>query len=364
MRILHIDPDDIDNPLSGGGPVRNYQIYKRLSSRHEITVLTPTFEGSTSEKIRDGIRYLRLGRKVRNHGSSHHITFFFSLPKAVREMEYDLLVEDFMPPFSVTLNPLWAKAPVIGSVQWFFARQLSKQYKLPFFLAERYGTGLYKNMIVLTEKMKTLMQQRHPKANLRVIPNGIEDGLLECESRYGDYILYLGRVDVDQKGVDLLLKAYATIPEEERIPLYLAGHSFQQSVIENLTASLGLNDWVRMLGKVAGEEKKRLLSDSRFVCVPSREETFGMVITEACAVGKPVIYFDKSPMNEVSSPACSGVEPFNIRAFSEQIRKFIKMEKSELMLKSTVTKAWAEQYSWDRIAEQQEAFYLTVTDGT
>src|SRR5205807_4182728 len=79
MRILHIDPDDIDNPLSGGGPRRTYEIYRRLAARHEIVVLTPTFAGSTKEKVREGIRYLRLGRRIGDHGSSHHI-FFCATP--------------------------------------------------------------------------------------------------------------------------------------------------------------------------------------------------------------------------------------------------------------------------------------------
>src|SRR5690606_20114184 len=126
----------------------------------EITVLTPTFPGSSPEVVREGIRYLRLGRKIRDHGSSHHITFFFELPRAIRRMEYDLLVEDFMPPFSATFNPLFAKAPVVGSVQWFFAAALSRQYRLPFFLGERYGVRLYDNLIVLTEKMRQVLQER------------------------------------------------------------------------------------------------------------------------------------------------------------------------------------------------------------
>lgn len=55
MRILHLDPDDMDNPLSGGGSVRNYEIYRRLAHRHQITVLTPTFPGSTPTLERDGV---------------------------------------------------------------------------------------------------------------------------------------------------------------------------------------------------------------------------------------------------------------------------------------------------------------------
>src|SRR5438132_11787919 len=40
-----------------------------------------------------------------------------------------------------------------------------------------------------------------------------------------------------------------------------------------------------------------------FTQPPSREETFGMVITEACAAAKPVIHFDVAPMNEVADGA-------------------------------------------------------------
>jgi glycosyltransferase involved in cell wall biosynthesis len=357
MKILHLDPDDIDNPFSGGGPVRNYEIYRRLARRHEITVLTPTFEGSTSEKIRDGIRYLRLGRKIRNHGSSHHITFFFCLPKAVRTMDYDLLIEDFMPPMSTTFNPLFAKAPLIASVQWFFAEALSRQYKLPFFLGERYGVKTYKNFIVLTEKMRELIQSRNRKANLRVIPNGVDSNLFELNAEFGDFILFLGRVDPLQKGVDLLLQAYAKVPEAKKIPLVLAGHSFHVKEIQGLIDSLGITKWVKMTGKVGVEEKSRLLSECRFVCVPSREETFGMVITESCACGKSVILFDKSPMNEVASKSCVKVKPFDVDQYAEAIGSLLDATESGLIEKSLECRTWARQYDWDSIAKQQELFY-------
>lgn len=364
MKILHLDPDDMDNPLSGGGPVRTFEIYRRLSQRHEITVLTPTFPGSSPEVVREGIRYLRLGRKIRDHGSSHHITFFFELPRAIRRMEYDLLVEDFMPPFSATFNPLFAKAPVVGSVQWFFAAALSRQYRLPFFLGERYGVRLYDNLIVLTEKMRQVLQERHPKGRIEVIPNGIDAQLFEEQAVHGDYILYLGRVDTGQKGVDLLLQAYARVPLGERLPLLLVGHCFQQAEVEALIRELALEDWVSMPGRKSGEDKLKLLREARFVCVPSREETFGMVITEACAVGKTVVFFDRPPMNEVASPACLAIPPFDVEGYSQALRKLSAAPVSALEAKAVVHREWARQFRWDTIARQQEAFYETAVKGS
>lgn len=360
MKILHLDPDDIDNPLSGGGPVRNYEIYRRLADRHEITVLTPTFEGSTPEKIRDGIRYLRLGKKIRNHGSSHHITFFFCLPQAVRSMDYDLLIEDFMPPMSTTFTPLFAKAPLIASVQWFFAEALSRQYKLPFFLGERFGVKAYNNFIVLTDKMRALMESRNKNADLKIIPNGVDSNLFELDIQFGDFILFLGRVDPDQKGVDLLLQAYAMVPETKKIPLILAGHSFHEKQIQSLIDSLGLTKWVKMIGKVEGEQKTKLLSECRFVCVPSREETFGMVITESCACGKSVVLFDKSPMNEVASESCIRIKPFDIDQYAEAIISLLDTPKSKLIGMSGECRTWAKKYDWDAIAIQQERYYEEV----
>jgi phosphatidylinositol alpha-mannosyltransferase len=363
VRILHIDPDDMDNPLSGGGPVRTFEIYRRLAARHEITVLTPTFPGSTPEKTREGVRYVRLGRKVRNHGSSHHITFFFSLPAAVRRYDYDLLVEDFMPPMSATFTPFFNRKPLIASVQWFFARTLARQYKLPFHVGERYGVRLYDNFVVLTETMKAHIQSLKRGASCEVIPNGTDDGLRNGAIHPGDFVLYIGRVDFEQKGVDLLLDACARIPEEERRRLVVAGHGFDWERFDARVAELGLGAWVQRVGKVDAAERQRLLEGCRFVVVPSRDETFGMVIVEACAAGKPVVLFDKAPMNEVAAPgACEAVGPFDVAAYAAAMRRLLALDDMTLVRRGQACRDWAERFQWESLAQRQERYYERVVE--
>jgi len=361
LRILHIDPDDIDNPLSGGGPVRTFEIYRRLARRHEVTVLTPTFPGSTPELVRDGVRYVRLGRRIGNHGSSHHISFFFALPAAVRRFDFDLLVEDFMPPMSVTPTPLFTRKPLIASVQWFFAEALSRQYRLPFFLGERYGIRMYRNFVVLTEAMRGLIQRRHPTARCEVIANGVDEALYAIEPRFGDFLLYLGRIDFAQKGLDLLLDAYRQIPEPARLPLVMAGGGFEEARLRERIAALGLDPWVRLTGKVGPAQRLELLRDCRFVCVPSREETFGMVILEACAAAKPALVFDKWPMNEVAAAgACEKVPAFDVQAYAQAMRVLLAEDARTMAARGAACRAWAEHFRWDAIAAQQEAFYEDV----
>lgn len=364
MRILHLDPDDMANPLSGGGPVRTWEIYRRLARRHDITVLTPTFEGSTPELHRDGIRYLRLGRKLGDHGSSHHITYLLSLPGAVRRFDHDLLVEDFMPPSSATLTPLFRHRdrPMIASVQWFFARAYTRWLKLPFHWGEEYGVRLYDHFVVLTEAMQERTLRRHPGANCRVIANGVDDALFEVACQPGRGILYLGRIEIAAKGIDLLLQAYARIPEAQREVLTLAGTLQEADALTALIARLGLQRWVKATGPFDATERARLLGACRFVVMPSRTETFGMTIAEANAAARETVVWDIAPMNEVASPSSPRVAAFDVDAYAEAMRKLLALPDAQLGALGEASRRHARRWNWDHAAEEQERFYLEVMD--
>ncbi len=364
MRILHLDPDDLGNPLAGGGPVRTYEIYRRLARRHEITVLTPTFPGSTPELVRDGIRYVRLGRRVREHGSSHHITFALALPRAVRRFEHDLLVEDFMPPASATWTPLFRRRdrPLIASVQWFFARKYTDWLKLPFHWGEEYGVRLYDHFVVLTDAMRARIVARSPTADCRVIPNGVDDALfavptVDARSRG---VLFLGRTEIRAKGLDLLLQSLARLPEATRPPLTIAGTVQDGVALNALIDELGLRAWVTLSGTYDAAQRLRLLRDCRVLAMPSRDETFGMTIAEANAAARVAVVWDRAPMNEVAAPDCPRVAPYDVDAYAAALMDVLALPDDALARRGDAVRAWARQYDWDSVAAAQEAYYLDV----
>jgi len=364
MRILHLDPDDLDNPLAGGGPVRTFEICRRLAQRHEITVLTPTFAGSTPEKVREGVRYRRLGRKVGDHGSSHHITFGLALPGAVRRFDTDLIVEDFMPPCSATWTPLFKPrhTPLVASVQWFYARSYTDQLKLPFHWGESHGLRLYSHFVVLTESMKQLIERRRPGARCHVVPNGVDDGLFRVAPHAGRGILFLGRLELHTKGIDLLLQAYARIPEAEREPLTLAGTVQEPEALQAMLAQSGLAGWVRVTGPYDARQRAQLLEQCRCVAMPSRFETFGMTIAEANAAAKPTVIWDATPMNEVASPACLRVPAHDVAAYAEALRSLLRATDDEMQMRGLHARAHARRYNWDSAADAQEQFYFAAMD--
>lgn len=365
MRILHLDPDDIDNPLSGGGPVRTFEICRRLARRHEVTVLTPTFEGSTPTLERDGVRYHRLGRKWGTHGSSHHISFLLALPRAVRRFAHDLLVEDFMPPCSATWTPLFRRRdrPMVASVQWFFAREYTRQLKLPFHWGEEYGVRLYSDFVVLTESMKQRIQARHPRARCEVIPNGVDDALFQVPVQPGRTLLYLGRLQIGAKGIDLLLQAYARMDPARRPPLVLAGTVQEPRALDAWLARTGLAGQVTVFGPYDAAQRLALLREARLLAMPSREETFGMTLAEANAAGRVSVVWDRAPMNEVASPACVRVPAHDVAAYAVALQQTADSADAELAERGAQARAHARRYSWDRAATLQEQYYEMLAAG-
>lgn len=112
---------------------------------------------------------------------------------------------------------------------------------------------------------------------------------------YNDYALFFGRF-VEEKGVDVLIRAAALTPE---ITIKIVGDGPEETSLLALTKKLGLNN-VEFLGPVWGEALNDLLKLTRFVIVPSVwHENFPYVINQSFAFGKPVIGSNRGGIPEL-----------------------------------------------------------------
>ncbi len=99
-------------------------------------------------------------------------------------------------------------------------------------------------------------------------------------------LLGLGRFHRN-KGFDVLIRALARLPG---VWLWLAGEGPERRALERLAAQLDLLDRVRFLGW--RREVPALIAAADAVVCPSRRETFGNVVVEAWAQGRPVVGAD------------------------------------------------------------------------
>ena len=106
----------------------------------------------------------------------------------------------------------------------------------------------------------------------------------------GEHILFLGRIDIREKGLDLLLAAYKR--SGLAMPLLVAGAGTRRDERKFAAMLAATGGDVRWVGHVTGQHKQDLLERSAFVVLPSRHETFGLAALEGMSYGKPVVHFD------------------------------------------------------------------------
>ena len=116
----------------------------------------------------------------------------------------------------------------------------------------------------------------------------------EVKRRYGmgpmdPTVLFCGRM-AWQKGPDILLEAVPPLlgyyPHAKFV---FAGDGDMRWGLEERARAMGVDHAVRFLGHKSGRELVEIYKSCDVVCVPSRNEPFGIVILEAWAAGKPVV---------------------------------------------------------------------------
>jgi glycosyltransferase involved in cell wall biosynthesis len=93
-----------------------------------------------------------------------------------------------------------------------------------------------------------------------------------------------------KKGMDVLLRAFASaFRADPRVRLDIGGDGSEREALQAMVRELGLSDQVRFLGVLDRAQVLELIATADALVLPSRYETFGIVLIEALALGKPVI---------------------------------------------------------------------------
>jgi D-inositol-3-phosphate glycosyltransferase len=130
------------------------------------------------------------------------------------------------------------------------------------------------------------------RRDLFVIPNGVDTRSfrpLKKKSKFD--LLFVGRFQ-KAKGLDILLDALAILHKGGReVPKLGVIGWFGQNQIRKLTSGLdaAVRGVVEFIGAVTRDQMPELINSTRFVVLPSRYESFGLVALEAISCGVPVI---------------------------------------------------------------------------
>lgn len=345
--------DDRNNPYyAGGGSFAVHEVAKRLTIQFEVHVLAGKYPHSPERKIFDGVHYEYIGSSLFGPRLGH-LVFHFMLPFYAAMKEFDIWIESFTPPFSTSFLPIFTKKPVIGLAHMLAAEDMLRKYRIPFGFIENYGIKMYDNFIVLTEQSGRKIRKFNPCAHIEVIPNGVDSA--SFSGRFlKKHLLYIGRIEMNQKGLDMLLESYRLIADKIGHPLIIAGQGTlqEEQKLKKMINDLGISNNVNFLGRVEGRKKSQILEEAIAVIIPSRLETFSLVALEALAYGRPIISFDIEGLKWLPEKFSYKIKPFDVSAMAMMAKKISGNDSRIIQIDQEEVKKFLKLHSWEIIAEK------------
>ncbi len=180
----------------------------------------------------------------------------------------------------------------------------------------------------------------------------------------GELVVTVRRL-VRRMGLDILVSAIASLPEERRPRLAIAGTGPELEGLRAQASDLGLADRVAFLGRVEDEDLPAFYAAGDLCVVPTRElEGFGYVALEAYAAGTPVLAtaigglvdlvggFDRDALvAPVSGDIASGIDRSLARGAQDR----------------DACRSYASRFGWDAIVPRVESVFReairAATDG-
>ena len=140
-----------------------------------------------------------------------------------------------------------------------------------------------------------------------------------------DYILYFGRLS-KEKGIKTLLKAMGLI-NNKAIKLKIAGDGPQSAELKDFVVNRDLQNRVKFLGFLDGENLSETIHNSLFTVLPSVfYETFGLTVLESYNYSKPIIASRLGALPELIEEDKTGLlfESGNSEDLAKKINKMLQ----------------------------------------
>ena len=205
------------------------------------------------------------------------------------------------------------------------------------------------------------------KAPVAIIPNGIDlpdDVAFKQASgpRTGGAqrtLLYLGRIH-PIKGLDDLVAAWSKVEAgfaDWHLKIVGPGEPEHIQSVRNAIEKRGVRR-VSIEGPVFEADKWRLIFAANLTILPSHTESFGMVVAESLACGRPVITTKGTPWKDIETQKCGWWIDTGPASIEAALRVALRTPVEVLDEMGARGAAWVKQsLSWDGIGEEMARVY-------
>lgn len=205
--------------------------------------------------------------------------------------------------------------------------------------------------------------------NNLIIPNGIDvknitKNTFNTQKLKG---VFIGRLDIYQKGLDLFLEACGRIKEElvkNNCSFNIFGPEINGSKnrLLELIKQNGLEDIVIVKDAVFDNEKVEKLLESDFFILTSRFEGHPMGLIEALSYGLPSLITSGTNMSEEIKKSDAGwIADVSVESIKIALKELLN-DRSNLYDKSNNAVRLSYKYNWDEISKESHEKYLELLE--
>jgi phosphatidyl-myo-inositol alpha-mannosyltransferase len=298
MKIALVSPYDFEHP---GGVVNHIQSLAEEFARlgHTVKIIAPV----TRHKLKESEQFIPIGRPapIPSSGSVSRISLSLHLAPRIKEVlrqeRFDVihLHEPFVPMLCSAMLR-FSDGVNIGTFHAFASRPgYAVGWPFTTYLLHRRNRKLKGRIAVSLPAQR--YASKHVSGDFSIIPNGVDLRRFAPEvepiTQYKDgklNILFVGRIE-PRKGLVYLIKAYKKIKSDypdTRLLVVGPGLWFRRKY-ELQVKLAGIKDVV-FTGRVSYKELPRYYATADIFCAPATgRESFGIILLEAMAMGKPII---------------------------------------------------------------------------
>jgi len=169
-------------------------------------------------------------------------------------------------------------------------------------------------------------------------------------------LMFSGRLNGphEQKGVDVLLKSLPPILSRHQVVLDIVGTGPRLDQYRALARKLDVESSVRFLGFLEHDQMPAQYAGADLFVLPSRRESFGLVLAEAMACGLPVVATTAGAIPEVVDDGKTGllVPPDDPQAFADAVSSLLGDPARMNVLGLRGEERVADHFTWDRVAQR------------
>lgn len=366
------------NLRKGGAKRVVFEIFKRLSLKHDIDLFTLT----SADK-----HFLSLKKNVKNEfifkislpGDFFSLQYFIysKLPQVhkkiatkIDQRNYDLVfvAHDFLTKSPYILRFL--KTPTIYFCcepprefyeKWdlfstTFKYKIVNLLRLPLKFVDFYNVKKANFLLANSSFSKKRLQAIYGR-KFNILKHGVDiDKFRLSNKKREDFFLTVGGLALF-KGYDFLIKSISKLPKKFRFPLVAVAENGRDSK-KILKLSKQLNVELIIKKNLKDRELIDLYNKARLFLFAAHNEPLGLCILEATSCGLPVISVKEGGVPELFYRNYDGLVQRDIDKFSKKIINFLDKDNPRLRLK--LRRHIKENWPWDESIKKLEKFLENV----